>query len=240
MKHKLDVTLQPGEFVIANGAVQFPHGGHMREWGFRSFRDFQGRDISARLPGWPPSKKPTEPPAAYSVKGILLTVAWTVLAVIESILDLLGGSPIEVGVKSENGDCFPVLHAEPGTIAFDAPWQLDPGRNKSRPRVILHMTDRRLLFTLPTSGRLLWEIHRKDVMTIERQHFYELKVTFVDGSWLLIKSTKDKQSGISTNEEDYAAFDASTVAPSFGKVDLSYRFCIALRAFPTVPETKSM
>lgn len=102
------------------------------------------------------------------------------------------------------------------------------------------MTDRRLLFTLPTSGRLLWEIHRKDVMTIERQHFYELKVTFVDGSWLLIKSTKDKQPGISTNDEDYAAFDASTVAPSFGKVDLSYRFCIALRAFPTVPETKSM
>ncbi len=240
MGHKLDVTLEPGETLIANGAVQFPSGSYKRVWGFRSFRDFQGRDISAHLPGWPPSRTPGEPPAKGSAKARLLGGAWiagtAVAAVVEGLVSA-GDVPAEDVDERED---YQVLSADPGTIAFGAPWQLDPGRNRAKPRVVLHMTDRRLLFTDPASGGLLWTVERQDVEEVGTGHRVHVKISFIDGSWVLVQCVEDKDSWVQERDEHFAT---TTVKGKPTRVPLTsstyIRFMSVLKTFVSAPQVES-
>ncbi|MCL2733472.1 MAG: hypothetical protein FWE15_26095, partial [Actinomycetia bacterium] len=80
-------------------------------------------------------------------------------------------------------------------------WQLDPGRNKAKPRVILHVTNQRLLFTDPRTGELLWEFGREDFKELIPDGF--ISVTFVDDSWIRIMLVKDKKALIPDREANY-------------------------------------
>lgn len=202
MAHELDTELRPGETLIANMAVQFPSHDYKRLMGFRSFRDFQGRDISAELPGWPPSRKPGEPPAKASVKGVSLTGAWIAGEVFVFLLGLAGlGEASNLAPDPEDRDDYTVLRADPGTFATGAPWQLDPGRNKANPRVVLHVTNQRLLFSDPWTDEVLWEFGREDVKTMTCD--YVMRITFVDDSWIRIRLAKDKKALIPETDKDY-------------------------------------
>jgi hypothetical protein len=232
MGHKLDVALEPGETLIGNIATEFPSHDYKRLMGFRSFRDFQGRNISAELPGWPPSTKAGEPPARTSVKGILLTSAWFGLNSLAILLSLVGLSTATLSAPEDPDELndFPVLRADPGTFATGAPWQLDPGRNKARPRVILHVTNRRLLFTDPKSGSLLWEFGHKDIKAMTAGAV--MRVTFVDGSWVRIRLVTDKDALIPEREENYQVV---TVKGEPKRIPLSgeptYMFITLLKEF---------
>ncbi|SEN45388.1 hypothetical protein [Actinacidiphila rubida] len=203
MGHALDTDLRPGETLVANCAVEFPSGQYKRVWGFRSFRDSQGRDISAELPGWPPSSKPAEPPAKGSAKGVLLASAWFAGETLAVGLAIAGlGAQTATSPDPEDRDDYAVLRADPGTLALRAPWQLDPGRNEATPRVILHVTNQRLLLTDPATGALLWAIRRQDIASMDERGTL-LRFTFVDGSWIRIVLAKDKDALIADSEKYY-------------------------------------
>jgi hypothetical protein len=240
MGHKLDVALEPGETLIANGAVQFPSGSYKRMWGFRSFRDFQGRDISAQLPGWPPSKTPGEPPAKGSAKGRLLGGAWIASTAMAAIIEgLVSGGDAAVEDTDERDD-YQVLSADPGTIAFGAPWQLDPGRNDAKPRVILHMTDRRLLFTDPASGALLWQIGRADVKAVDARGVHT-RLTFADESWICVYPVNDKDSTVTDSDDDFRTVTVKGKPTRVAKTgSTSIKFVRRLKTFaPTPPVTSA-
>ncbi|MFI1091654.1 hypothetical protein [Streptomyces sp. NPDC020917] len=240
MGHLLDTDLKPGETLIANMAVQFPSGDYKRLMGFRSFRDFQGRDISAELPGWPPSRKPGEPPAKASVKGVLLASAWHGLNTFAFLLMLAGINADSLSAPSdpEELDDYPVLRADPGTLAAGAPWQLDPGRSKARPRVILHVTNQRLLFSDPRTDELLWEFGREDFKELTPGVI--IRVTFVDDSWIRIILVKDKKALVPDREANYRTV---TVKGKPTRIALSedphFKFVTVLKEFLAGSPTES-
>ena len=231
MAHPLDTDLRPAETLIANMAVEFPSHDYKRLMGFRSFRDFQGRDISAELPGWPPSKKPGEPPAKTSTKGVLLASAWHGLNTLAFILMLAGinANSLSAPEDPEELNDYPVLRADPGTFATGAPWQLDPGRNKAKPRVILHVTNQRLLFTDPRTGELLWEFGREDIKTMTCEHL--MRITFVDGSWIRFSLVKDKNALIPDNDKDYRTVVRKGKTTRVSTASPGFRFLRALDEF---------
>ncbi|MFF0725423.1 hypothetical protein [Streptomyces sp. NPDC004134] len=186
--------------------ADFAAGVAPRVAGARWFRDTGRRDIQRELQeqaGWPEGPGFTVRPAgerAVRRTGRVLGVGIPV--VLNVVANALGGGGSPFGGVSVRGrpdepenevDDFPVLWAGPGTLARDAPWQLDPGRRPDSYRTHLVLTDRRLVFLGTTAGSIdpadvLWEVPRDTVGELRRMPYSELesdvRLTFTDSSWL--------------------------------------------------------
>lgn len=171
--------------------------------GLRSFRDFERRDIRQELPGWPDI-----PPLVPHTKKAQAADT-TARGVFRAVPILIGMAVEAFGGNSFNGSAppgdrkepqepqdevedFPVIWADPGTVARTLPWQLDAVHRPARLRTDLVLTDRRLLVLghQRNSGAMadvLWQTPRDTIATAERRDFSEkgadVKIVFVDGSW---------------------------------------------------------
>lgn len=196
-----------GETALFRGRASFATGHALKVSGMRWFRDEQGRDIGAELPGWPPAPvyAPRGDKKVKVGKGLFLAAGVTVAAV-AAVAAALGASgsggtsdgaqflgpnarPKDPATEIED---FPVLGAPFGAVARTAPWQLDPDRRPEGYATELQLTDRRLL-VLGCSGShqladVLWQIPLSQVAGA-RQHAYatrdgDVTVWFADGSWV--------------------------------------------------------
>ncbi|MFK4067614.1 hypothetical protein [Streptomyces sp. NPDC029674] len=173
--------------------------------GSRWFRDTGRRDVQGELElaGWPSGPtyelRSTGDKAARRT-GRALLVGIPLVANLIANLGGAAGTPLgEVPGRGRPDEPenevrdFPVMWAEPGTLARTVPWQLDPGRRPGDCVTDLVLTDRRLLFLATRRGSLdeadvLAEYARDSVTEARRMKFSELnadvRVTFADGSWV--------------------------------------------------------
>ncbi|AZM49802.1 hypothetical protein DMB38_32075 [Streptomyces sp. WAC 06738] len=186
--------------------VHFAAGVAPRVAGARWFRDTGRRDIQRELQeqaGWPEGPEFTVRPAgerAARRTGRVLGVG--IPAVLNVVANALGGGGSPFGSPSVRGrpdepenevDDFPVLWADPGTVARGAPWQLDPSRRPDTYRTHVALTERRLVFLGTTVGSIdpadvLWEVPRDTVAELRRMPYSEgesdVRLTFTDSSWI--------------------------------------------------------
>lgn len=201
----MDWYPEAGETPLFRDVATFAEGRAPKVRDKRWFRDDQGRDISAELPGWPqlptPEKKGDKAAKAGRTLGILGKATAVVVAGTVELLSPGGGSTINI--KGPDGaeptdpaleiEDFPVMWAAPGTIARTAPYQLDPHRRPNRSyRTDLQLTDRRLLVlgsaSVQQPAEVLWDLPLSQVAGA-KQHAYstfnaDVTVTFTDGSWV--------------------------------------------------------
>ncbi|MFJ1587230.1 hypothetical protein ACIOC1_28400 [Streptomyces sp. NPDC088197] len=194
------IDLEPGERLIAHGGVKFATGHFGMVDGLRFFRDFQRRDISESLPDWPPSDAPTEVPVkhtrqtAWRKAGRFTESALSLVMSLAVVSRDSNAIPANLDRANEYDD-FPVLWADPGTVAYGAPWQLDPGRNTDKPQAVVWLTQRRVVFTDPV-GEPLWEVSRSKLKATSLRRLNNLipdvVLTFTDGSWIRLATTDYK------------------------------------------------
>ncbi|WP_407560213.1 hypothetical protein [Streptomyces sp. 184] len=196
-----------GETLLSRGAVEFATGMAAPVSGMRWFRDTERRDIQQELPGWPEGptyvvRSRADQTTRRAARGVgVVTHSLVVLAA--GVLGAVGspfGSP-NVRGKSEDPknevDDFPAMWGQPGGIARDLPWQLDPARRPANLRTHIIVTDVRLVVVGfpdddPSRDELLWEADRSVVAQVARKKFSEGKrdftITFTDGSWCRLHS----------------------------------------------------
>ncbi len=194
------------ETLQHRAGVYFAKGVAPRVAGARWFRDTGRRDIQPELQeqaGWPQGPEFTVRPAGEQAArrtGRVLGIG--VPAVLNVVANALGGSGSPFGSPTARGrpdepenevDDFPVMWADPGTVARGAPWQLDPSRRPDTYRTQVALTDRRLVFLGTTTGSIasadvLWEVPRDSVAELRRMPYSELesdvRLTFADSSWI--------------------------------------------------------
>ncbi|MFW6692267.1 hypothetical protein [Streptomyces sp. MAR4 CNX-425] len=194
------------ETLQCRARTDFAAGVAPRVAGARWFRDTRRRDIQGELAeeaGWPEGPEFSLRPAgerAARRTGRVLGIG--IPAVLNVVSNALGGAGSPFGSPSARGrpddpenevDDFPVMFADPGTVARGAPWQLDPARRPEAYRTHLALTDRRLVFLGTTEATVgpadvLWEVPRDAVAELRRMPYSELeadvRLTFADSSWL--------------------------------------------------------
>lgn len=195
-----------GETLRYRVAVHFATGVSPRVAGARWFRDTGRRDIQRELQeqaGWPEGPEFTVRAAGErAARRTGRALGLGIPAVLNVVANALGGGGSPFGSPSVRGrpeepenevDDFPVMWADPGTVARGAPWQLDPSRRPDTYRTHVALTDRRLVLlgaTLGPTGRgdVLWEVPRDAVAELRRMPYSELesdvRLTFTDTSWL--------------------------------------------------------
>jgi hypothetical protein len=194
-----------GETPLFRGVAVFASGRAPKVADKRWFRDDQGRDISAELPGWPPAPvyEAKDSKAAKTGRGLgfLGKATAVVVAGTVELLSPSGGSSINI--KGSDGarpadpalevEDFPVMVAAPGSTAGTAPFQLDPDRRPdSHYRTDLQLTDQRLVVlgsaSVQQPAEVLWSLPLSQVAGARHQpfssHGADVTVTFADGSWI--------------------------------------------------------
>lgn len=201
----MDWYPESGETPLFRGAAVFASGRAPKVADKRWFRDDQGRDISAALPGWPPAPtyEAKDGKAAKAGRGLgfLGKATAVVIAGTVEMLSPAGGS--NINIKGSDGaqptdpglevEDFPVMVAAAGSTASTAPFQLDPDRRPdSRYRTDLQLTDQRLVVLGSASAErpaeVLWSLPLSQVAGA-RQHAFsthgaDVSVVFADGSWI--------------------------------------------------------
>ncbi|NEC89775.1 hypothetical protein [Streptomyces sp. SID12501] len=228
---------EPDEIFIARAPVTFATGAATRVSGMRWFRDPERNDIQSELVGWP--EGPTY--AAHSVggtaarttaKGVATVVGVAVLAFLSAHGGNLSGfSGSERGTDTSDDqadeiDDFPVMWAEPGSIARALPWQLDPSRSsEKRYRTHAVITDRRLVIVgfpyikghhYRVDDDFLWATPRSTIEKIELRDFksgQDTKIAFTDGSWCRLSSmNRERLTRYLIEPLDFIPLDALTPA----------------------------
>ncbi|WP_369248406.1 hypothetical protein [Streptomyces sp. R41] len=192
----------PGETLLARTPGCFATGTATAVAGMRWFRDTERNDIQHDLVGWPEgpvftirskAERRTRAAGGFAGRALGLVVMGAVEAL--AAAGSVGSSPRGAGRAQNHAnevDDFPVMWADPGTLARTLPWQLDPGRCPEHYRTHVVVTDRRVLVLgFPdddtTQDEVLWETDRDTVADVQRLTFskvgVEAKITFVDGSW---------------------------------------------------------
>ncbi|MFH8973044.1 hypothetical protein [Streptomyces sp. NPDC017890] len=209
----------PGEKLVARAPVAFATGAAPRVKGMRWFRDSERHDIQGELSGWPDGPTFTTRSVGNSrVQNSMRTAAKIAGVAVMALLSSAGGN-ISGGsvVASEDGtdtpdvpadevEDFPVMWADPMTIARTLPWQLDPGRMTEKYNAThLIVTDRRMVVVLlPVCGDDLqsieddeiWQCRLADVEDAAPRNFKkgeDFVITFVDGSWCRLASNGRRQ-----------------------------------------------
>ncbi|MEU6480717.1 hypothetical protein ABZ858_28330 [Streptomyces sp. NPDC047017] len=197
-------TPEPGEVLLARDSIVFATGTAPKVSGMRWFRDPRRNDIHQELPGWPagpcfalgaePGKTPGGNAAALGLRALYVAIG--------GALEALGGTggflpgrsagPGRPQEPENEVEDFPVMWAEPDSVARTLPWQLDPARCPESCRTHLIVTDRRLVvvgFTGDDLSRdeVLWEIDRSEVSGAETMRCSavggDIRIHFADGSW---------------------------------------------------------
>ncbi|NUP49594.1 MAG: hypothetical protein HOW97_20130 [Catenulispora sp.] len=199
----MDWYPDPGETPLFRGRASFAAGRAPKVAGRRWFRDDQGRDIGAGLPGWPPApvheKRGDKSAKAGKSLGFLGKATAVVVA---GTMELFSPGGLGVDIKGPDGSTptdpalevedFPVLWAPPGTTARTVPWQLDPDRRPQGYRTDLQLTDRRVLVLgvgdPARPAEVLWQAPLSQVAGA-RQHAFstsgaDVTAGFADGSWI--------------------------------------------------------
>lgn len=233
----MDWYPEPGETPLFRDVAVFAEGRAPKVRDKRWFRDDQGRDISAELPGWPqlptPEKKGDKAAKAGRALGILGKATAVVVAGTVELLSPSGGS--NINFKGPDGaepadpalevEDFPVMCAAAGSTARSAPFQLDPERRPNRSyRTDLQLTDRRLLVlgsaSVQQPAEVLWDLPLEQVAGA-RQHAFstfgaDVTVTFADGSWvrldLLSKGSAAKVVAILNGQTEPVVLNAAQQA----------------------------
>ena len=187
--------------------VDFATGEAPAVHGLCSFRDSQRRDIQAELTGWP-YREPFAPRPAPSEKQEKLDkrlgFAGQLLGgILAAVTQLNGpgtngpvGTPGQLPDHSDDPanevEDFPVMWADPGTIARGLPWQLDPWRSGHNYQTLLAVTERGM-FVLGYDKRteapeeLLWQLPLSSVRSIRRLPYclngLDVRIDFEDDSW---------------------------------------------------------
>ncbi|MFE9810863.1 hypothetical protein [Streptomyces sp. NPDC005548] len=192
----------PGETSLARTPGRFATGSDRAVSGMRWFRDTRRDDIQKDLAGWPEgpaftvlsrSERRARAVGAFGARlaALVVLAAVEVLAAAGSV----GSGPTGAGRSRDREnevDDFPVMWADPGTLARTLPWQLDPSRCPENYRTHIVVTDRRLLVVgFPdddtTRDEVLWQTDRDNIANVERRTFskvgLEAVITFTDGSW---------------------------------------------------------
>lgn len=195
----MDWNPEPGETLLFRGAVSFATGYAFKVAGMHWFRDDQGNDIGAEIPGWPPApvyvkRGDKSVKAGKALFGVAKVATVAVAATIEALN--LGSSNIKFGGKPQDPamevEDFPVMVAPFGTVARTMPWQLDSDRRPEDYYSDLFITDQRLVVQGPIGvdqpTEVLWQLPL-DQVAGARQHAYatsdgDVTISFVDGSWV--------------------------------------------------------
>lgn len=187
----------PEEVVLGQQPVFFSSRDRFGRADHRSYRDFRRTDIEPHLPGWPPRRM--DNPAVSVTKQTGKFLAELVGEVLTGLAGPSSGrrttSPDERDTPNEVDDLV-VMWADPGTVARDAPWQLDPSRRPPRYRTLLVVTDRRIVVVGRPGGKdavegeeVLWQVPRSLIAHAEVRPFggadgEDLRIHFTDGSWV--------------------------------------------------------
>ena len=200
----MDWYPESGETPLFRGPASFASGRAPKVAGKRWFRDDQGRDIGAELPGWPPvpeaEKRGDKAAKAGKSLGFLAKATAVVVAGTVELLSPSGGSMVNIkgSDRAEPTDPalevedFPVLWASAGATATTVPWQLDPDRRPKRYRTDLQLTDQRLLVLgsgdVTRPADVLWQAPLAQVAAARLHGFSthggDVTITFADGSWI--------------------------------------------------------
>src|SRR4051812_25379426 len=174
------------ETLLYRGRVGFATGRAAKVAGMRWFRDEDGRDIAAELPGWPegPVYTPRSDAAARTSKtlggigkGVVVLAAMAINAVSNANPDVPTGDGARSADPSQETDDFPVLVAAPGTIARPLPSQRAPARRPPHHATDLAVTERRVLVLgVDTQAGLdpaqvLWEAPREALGSVVKHAF---------------------------------------------------------------------
>jgi hypothetical protein len=201
----MDWYPESGETPLFRGVAKFASGRAPKVAGKRWFRDDQGRDISAEIPGWPPapSYEAKDGKAAKTGRGLGILGKATAVVVAGTVELLSPGGGSHVTIKGSDGaqpsdpalevEDFPVLVAAPGSTAGTAPFLLDPDRRPDvHYRTDLQLTDQRLVVlgsaSVQRPAEVLWSLPLSQVAGA-RQHAFathgaDVTVAFTDGSWI--------------------------------------------------------
>lgn len=226
-----------GETLLARAPITFATGEAARVKGMRWFRDTQRHDIQEELPGWPPGPRYTahssgSTAARRSVKGAAMAAGALIMGFLSSHGGNISGTPASNAGTDTSADPadeiddFPVMWADPGTVARTLPWQLDPARS-SVERYCTHavITDRRLVVVgfphVPKDDRLiedefLWEAPRSLIERVELRNFrlgHDAKIVFADGSWFRASSrNRERLTRYLIEPLDFSPLDSLTPA----------------------------
>ncbi|MEU3145469.1 hypothetical protein [Streptomyces sp. NPDC006999] len=203
---------KPDEILLARAPITFATGEATRVKGMRWFRDTERRDIQHELTGWPPGPVYTAhsrggTTARNTVKGTVMAAGAVIIGFLSSHGGNISGTPSSnVGTDTSDDQAdevndFPVMWADPGTVARALPWQLDPARSPAKHyRTHAIVTDQRIVVVgfpyIKEDDRLirdelLWEVPRSLIANVELRNFkvgHDAKIVFTDGSWCRVSS----------------------------------------------------
>ncbi|WP_405913066.1 hypothetical protein OG760_21040 [Streptomyces sp. NBC_00963] len=194
---------EPDETMLSQDLVVFATGAAPKVSGMRWFRDTQRHDIQKELPEWPEGPQYTvRTPRERRTRTATRFGLYALYAAVVGVLETLAGSgsitkgPNRLNASPEDPDNevddFPVMWADPGTIARTLPWQLDSGRRSVSYRTFAILTDRRLLILGSPDGsrnptEFLWECDRSYIAGAEVRKFSrdnsDATIRFTDESW---------------------------------------------------------
>jgi hypothetical protein len=200
-----------GETLIARAPLAFATGEATQVKGMRWFRDTERNDIQNELVGWPEGPAYTartagDTAARNTLKGAAMAVGVAVMGLLSSQAGSVGPGRSDKGSntshdRADEVEDFPVMWADPGTIARTLPWQLDPARSpQDQYRTHAVITDRRLVIVgFPyikgdekrIDDDFLWEIPRAAITRVELRDFKignDAKIVFADDSWCRVSS----------------------------------------------------
>lgn len=193
-----------GETPLFRGVAVFASGRAPKVADKRWFRDDQGRDISAELPGWPPAPvyEAKDSKAAKTGRGLGILGKVTAVVAVGTV-ELLSSGGSNINIKGSDGarpedpalevEDFPVMVAAAGSTASTAPFQLDPDRRPDKHYwTDLQLTDQRLVVlgsaSVQRPAEVLWSLPLSQVAGARHHAFSshggDVTVVFADGSWI--------------------------------------------------------
>ncbi|MBT2874245.1 hypothetical protein AB0900_00615 [Streptomyces cellulosae] len=203
---------EPDETLVARAPISFATGAAAPVNGKRWFRDTARNDVQNELEGWPSgpayeASSPTASAARQIFRGAVVATGMAIGTFLSMHGGRINGTPgSSPGTdtpedRADEVDDFPVMWADPGTVARTLPWQLDPARARAAGhRTHAVITDRRLVivgFDYVKGAHdfihddLLWEVPRTAIERVELRNFksgLDAKIVFTDDSWCRVSS----------------------------------------------------